>query len=115
MSEVLRAPSAATVRTALLVIGPGRQPRLCPFFAKCDGVLLIDSSQGSSEFYRWDLHDGTPVSNFLLRLKPARLICGFIDEATKRRLRAAGIDIRLGSCSCSIAELVAQFSHLPRA
>jgi len=43
------------------------------------------------------------------------LVCGFIGEPEIRRLRAAGIDVRLGSGRCSVEELVASFCTLPKA
>jgi len=36
-------------------------------------------------------------------------------EVEKTRLRESGIDVRLGSCSCSIDELFVRFHDLPRA
>lgn len=115
MAEVPPNSSAAMMRTALLVSGSPVEPLLCPFFANCDGVLVIDGSLGSRQFHRRDRNDATPICDLILQLGPTRLICGFIDDAAKERLSAAGIDVRLGSCSCSIAELVAGFHDLPRA
>jgi hypothetical protein len=42
-------------------------------------------------------------------------LCGFIATGEKKVLRAAGIDIRVGSCACAVDELVASFSTLPEA
>ena len=35
---------AATRTTAMLVISSRSGPVLCPFFSKCDGVLLLDQT-----------------------------------------------------------------------
>jgi len=32
----------------------GSMPLLCPFFEKCDGILLINSADGSEEFHPCD-------------------------------------------------------------
>jgi hypothetical protein len=102
-------------RTALLVINLNLTPLLCPFFAKCDGALLINPANDSSEFYPHNGADAKSLCNLLLNLKPQRLICGFIAKPEKSRLRRHGIDVRLGSCSCSIDELVNSFTDLPEA
>jgi hypothetical protein len=106
-------PAAAT--TAMLVINSRLGPVLCPFFAKCDGVLLIDPTNGSAEFHRHNRSDAKSLCDLILALNPRALVCGFIGEAEKQRLHNAGIDIRLGSCNCTVDELVAGFHDLPAA
>lgn len=104
-----------TATTAILVIKTRSGPVLCPFFGKCDGVLLIDHAGKSINFHDRDRSGAKSLCDLILELKPAGLVCGFIGEAEKQRLREAGIDARLGSCSCSIDELFADFQNLPRA
>jgi hypothetical protein len=106
-------PAAPT--TAILVINSHSGPMLCPFFQKCDGVLLIDGARQSKEFHQRDRSSAKPLCDLIVELKPRALICGFVGEAEKQKLRDAGIDVRLGSCSCSIDELLAGFQSLPRA
>ena len=103
----------ATATTAMLVINSRSGPVLCPFFAKCNGVLLINPTDGSAEFHRHDRLDAKSLCDLILALSPRALVCGFIGETEKQRLHIAGIDIRLGSCSCSIDELVAGLHNLP--
>lgn len=103
-----------TPKTAMLVINSRLGPVLCPFFAKCDGVLLVDERGRSTEFHQHNRSDAKSLCDLILALRPRALVCGFIGEAEKRRLGSAGIDVRLGSCSCSIDELVAGFRDLPR-
>ncbi len=105
----------AAPTTAMLVINSRSGPVLCPFFAKCDGVLLIDPTDKSTEFHRHNRSDAKSLCDLILALNPGALVCGFIGETEKQRLRSAGIDVRLGSCSCSIDELVAGFCNLPLA
>lgn len=112
-ASVRTAPAAPT--TAILVINSRSGPVLCPFFGKCDGVLLVDRKGRSAELHYRDRSDGKPLCDLILELKPDRLVCGFISEAEKQKLRNAGIDVRLGSCSCSIDELFADFHTLPQA
>lgn len=98
-----------------MVLNAGSTPLLCPFFGKCDGVLLINSADGSEEFHPRDRSGAKLLCELILELKPKQLICGFIGEPEKQKLHAAGIDVRLGSCSCPVDELVASFSNLPKA
>lgn len=102
-------------RTAVLVMNSGSTVLLSPFFDRCDGVLLHDARDGSQEFRPQSQSGGKSMCDFLLGLNPARVICGFIGEPEKLRLRAAGIDVRLGSCSCSVDELLVLFPNLPAA
>ena len=108
--------SAQPVRSiAILVINARSEPVLCPFFRKCDGVLLVDRSGRQTQLHKPDISGDESVCDLVLRLKPDGLICGFVGDAEKERLNAAGIDVRLGSCSCPIDELYAEFDNLPPA
>jgi hypothetical protein len=100
---------------AMLVINSRSGPVLCPFFSKCDGVLLVDQTGKPTEFHRCDRSDAKSLCDLILALNPDTVVCGFIGEAEKQRLRRAGIDVRLGSCSRSIDELFAGFYALPPA
>lgn len=93
----------------------GDLPLLCPFFNKCDGVLLVDPTARTARFYPRDRSGTKSVCDLILELQPRRIICGFIDMPERNRLRAAGIDVRLGSCNCPIDELVTSFQTLPEA
>lgn len=107
--------SAGAGRTGVLVMNSGATSLLCPFFNKCDGVLLIDAADGSKEFHPCDCTDAKSMCDLILELRPGRIICGFIVEPELQKLSAAGIDVRLGSCSCPVDELVSGFHSLPRA
>jgi predicted Fe-Mo cluster-binding NifX family protein len=87
---------------------------LCPVFAKCDGVLLIEPD-GSRGYYPNTKGTARSLSELVLNTRSERLLCGFIATGEKKVLRAAGIDIRVGSCACAVDELVASFSTLPEA
>lgn len=115
MADVAPSSSSAAIRTAVLVMNSGSTSLLCPFFHKCDGVLLINSADGSQEFHRRDQMGAKSLYELIVDLKPQHCICGFIDEPEKQKLRAAGIDVRIGSCSCPVDELIASFYALPRA
>jgi hypothetical protein len=106
--------SSVVAPTAVLVIGPIAEPVLCPFFRNCDGLLLFDSLQGSREFYPRDRSGAKSLCELILELRPERLICGFIDQPLLQLLRAGGVDVRLGSCACSVDDLVSSFSVLPK-
>ena len=109
------APPAPSPRMAIIVMDFGSKQTLCPFFAKCGGVLVIDAAIELREFHRHDRATATSLCDLVLQLSPQRLVCGFIANPEKLRLRAAGIDVRLGSCACSVDELVAGFGNLTAA
>ena len=115
MGEAALSEPPLAVKTAVLVIKPGSDSLLCPFFDKCDGILLFNAVDGSKEFHPYDRSSAKPAYKLILKLQPRHLICGFIGGSEKKILSAAGIDIRLGSCSCSVDELVNSFSTLPKA
>ncbi len=104
-----------TQRTAVTVMESDVSLMLCPFFGKCDGLLVIDGASGGKELHRNGLRTADGLCEVVLASRSDRLICGFIAEPEKRRLRVAGVDIRLGACTCSVDELVAQFGGLPKA
>lgn len=110
-------PLAADNRNmiAILVMNSRAGPVLCPFFAKCDGVLLINEKEHSSQFHGNRRAAAKPLCELVVALKPRALVCGFIGDTEKRKLQRAGIDVRLGACSCSIDQLIAGFDALPEA
>jgi hypothetical protein len=110
-----KTPSDATPVTAVVVARAGSQLLLSPFFRRCDGILLIDTGSGTTDFRNRDRTADRWAYDLLLETKPQRLICGFIDPADKKNLQDAGIDVRLGSCTHSIDFLLADFCRLPKA
>jgi predicted Fe-Mo cluster-binding NifX family protein len=113
LSQVPR--SHATSWTAVTVMDGGSDPMLCPFFGKCDGLLLIDADSGRKKFLPNEHRTAVSFCQLVVKASPDRLICGFIGEPEKRNLQAAGIDVRLGSLTYSVDELVACFCDLPAA
>ena len=100
-------------RTALLVMKSDGDTALCPFFGKCDGLLIIDSNKGSREFHANTEHSADAMCDVILKTGVHRLILGFIAGPAARKLRAAGVDIRLGSCTCAVDDLATCFDVLP--
>ena len=98
----------------MLVMNSGQGPTLCPLFAKCDGVLLVEPD-GSTSYHPNTERTARSLSELVRAIGADRLVCSFIGKAEKKTLRGAGIDIRVGSCACAIDELVASFSNLPEA
>ena len=108
-------PSRMPHRIALVVMLVDGEMTLCPFFAKCDGVVIVDPDGEQSPFLARTQRTTEAMCDLILRSGVRRLILGFVPGPTARRLRAAGIDIRLGSCACSVEELAACLEHLPTA
>lgn len=93
----------------------GGESVLCPFFGKCDGVLILDPDSGSREFHPNSDHSTETVCDVILKTGVRRVVLGFIAGPAARKLRAGGVDMRLGSCACNVEELAMCFDSLPRA
>jgi len=110
------APSPQLSRaTALVVMLVDGDMALCPFFAKCDGVVVIDPDGGRREFHARTQPAAAAMCDLILKTGARRLVLGFVPGPAARRLRAAGVDIRLGSCACAVEQLAACFDDLPAA
>ena len=98
---------------ALLVSRSRQKTILSPFFAKCDGLLLIDPVAPAREFRPNRERTSQSTCDLILASGATRLVCGFIAGAEQERLAASGIDVRVGSCARSVASLVREFDALP--
>lgn len=114
-SQARVSPHLSPNRTAIVAMKPAAAPALCPFFAKCDGVWTIDVNTGIAEFHDNPQRTSAAMCDLILAIAPSRLVCGFIGANEKRRLSAAGIDVRLGSCARPIQDLVSGFEELAAA
>lgn len=105
----------ATSLTAVTVMKDGTNYALCPFFGKCDGILVVDPIKVKVVYI--DNTGRTPegMCGTILESGATRLICGFVPEAERKKLQAAGLDVRLGSCACAVDQLVTEFDTLPKA
>jgi hypothetical protein len=86
---------------------------LCPFFGKCDGLLVIDPDTGTHEFHANVNRTAETMCDLILETGLRRLILGFIPGAAAQKLRGAGVEIRLGPCACPVEDLVGRFEDLP--
>lgn len=114
MAQQMPIPHPAS-RIAVTVMDFGSGPTPCPFFGKCDGILVLDSDTGAREFHENPPRTPKTLCDVILASGADGLVCGFIAEPEIIRLRAAGIDVRLGSGKCSVEELAACFCDLPQA
>lgn len=105
--------SGRSRKTGLLVMISDGDSMLCPFFGKCDGLLIIDTDTGSHEFHANTDHNAETMCDVVLKTGVHRLVLGFIAGPETRKLRAAGVDIRLGSCACTVEDLAVCFDALP--
>jgi predicted Fe-Mo cluster-binding NifX family protein len=106
---------AVAMRTVITVMNSQAGPTLRPFFGKCDGVLIVDGTANAIVFHPNPDRTAESLCELLLKIKPERLICGFVGAPELKKLRAAGTDVRLGSCIRTIVELIGSFHDLPRA
>ena len=92
----------------------GADYRLCPFFGKCDGLLIVEPASAPVAFIPNTEHDSASLSRQIIKSKIKRLICGFVPQAEcQRALLQAGIDVRLASGAYAIPDLVFDFANLP--
>ena len=108
-------PAERTRWVALLVSRSRQRTLLSPFFAKCDGLLLIDPLTPVREFRPNRERTNDSICSLILGSGATRLVCGFIATAERDRLVECGIDVRVGSCARSVASLVREFDALPPA
>jgi len=101
--------------TAITVMKDGTAYAMCPFFGKCDGILVVDPVTTKASFTGNPERTVAAMSEIIIQSGANRLICGFVPAAECKRLRAAGVDVRLGSCSCEVDELITEFDRLARA
>ena len=100
--------------TAITVMKVGADYRLCPFFGKCDGLLIVEPASAPVAFIPNSDRDPASLSRLVIESKIKRLICGFAPQAEcRQKLLAAGVDMRLGSGACAIPDLVFDFANLP--
>lgn len=99
----------------MLVARTRRRTVLSPFFAKSDGLLVIEPGTDTREFRQNPLRTSQATRDLILASDIDRLVCGFIAEPERDTLSASGIDIRVGSCARSIEALVRDFDNLPPA
>ncbi|MDE2135687.1 MAG: hypothetical protein KGJ49_13955 [Alphaproteobacteria bacterium] len=85
---------------------------MSPFFAKSDGVLLVDPGK-TPVYVANDIHDLETLCRLVRDADARRLICGFIPHDACASLQSAGVDVRFGSCAVSIECLLAGFAALP--
>lgn len=110
-------PHAADARalTAITVMRDGVTYMMCPFFGKCDGFLVIDRVTPKVNFVGNPERTADGMCRAIVSSGVTRLICGFVPAGECKALRAAGIDVRLGSCAREVDELVTEFDQLPEA
>ena len=109
-SELISGP-----RIAVTVMDVGSGPAPCPFFGKCDGVVIIDTDSGARRFHQNPLRTPAALCDIVLTSRADGLVCGFIAAPELTRLRVAGIDVRVGTGRSSIEELALRFRELPEA
>lgn len=109
------AVNVAPSLVAVTVMRDGLRYAMCPFFAKCDGILVIDLAKAEVKFVANAGRTVDAMCACILDSSAAQLICGFLPESARTRLQTAGLDVRLGSCACEVDELVVQFAGLPKA
>lgn len=115
MSSIASASAVQKQLIGVLVARTRRKTVLSPFFAKSDGLLLIDPVAHARDFQRNPQRTTEATYDLIVRSGATRLVCGFIAESERNRLRVHGIDVRIGSCARSIDTLVRGFESLPPA
>lgn len=100
---------------AILVVVSGNRVMLSPFFAKSDGLLVLDLAAATRSFQPNNQRTGQATCGLVLRSGVNRFICSFVAVPERDRLLEAGLDVRIGSCSCPVVDLARDFDGLPTA
>lgn len=104
-----------TPSTAILVTRGTWKMALSPFFAKCDGLLMVDGQAHIRAFRANPKRTSRSTCDLIIESGATRLVCGFIAIHERDRLSAHGVDVRLGSCICPVTVLSDVFDTLPAA
>ena len=88
---------------------------LSPVFGKAPWLLVIDSEAGQISYVRNVSWTSEWICTTALVHAVDVLACAYIDRTALRRLKDAGIDVRLASCSRPATELAAGIAGLPPA
>jgi len=115
MASIAVPLSDQTRRIAVLVARGRRKTTLSPFFAKCDGLLVIDPDVSAKEFRENTERTSAFMCELILASGITKLVCGFIAEPDRNRLSSSGVDIRIGSCARPVEALIREFDALPPA
>ncbi len=115
MASIASPTSDQKHSVALLVARDRRKYALSPFFAKSDGLLVVDPAEPRRQYRANAARTSESACGLILASGATRLICGYVAVPDRDRLRAAGIDIRVGSCSRTVNDLVTSFESLPAA
>jgi hypothetical protein len=104
MAKLTSKPLAQeAARTGVMVAMRAEGPILCPFFARCDGVVVFSADGAIETFPAGPASGERSICDVITESGIERLVCGFI------------VDVRLGSCREAIAALAARFDTLPSA
>ncbi|MDN2565560.1 hypothetical protein N1F89_04945 [Aquibium sp. A9E412] len=108
-------PDVPPQRLAVTVMTAAAGPTLCPFFGKCEALLLVEGPGGPTRYVANEARTAAALCRLVVRLRVGGLVCGFIPEPARRRLTSAGVDVRLGTPTLSVDALIACFCELPHA
>jgi hypothetical protein len=97
----------------VLVTCHRKKPMLSPFFAKCDGMLILDADARFILFRANTERTSRSACEMVLGSGTKKLVCGFVAPPERELLVAEGIDVRIGSCACPVDLLVQGFEALP--
>jgi len=103
----------ATIGVLVSIIG--KKVVLSPFFAKAEGLMIIDCESHTSSFETNPEKTSDATRSLILRSGTRRLICGFITTRDRNWLNVKGIDTRLGTCSSPVGSLIEDYDNLPAA
>ena len=109
----LAVPINRTCLIGVLVARKQRKAILSPFFAKCDGLLIIDPDAPARELRVNTGRTSAFVCDLILASSVTKLVCGFIPEPDRDRLSGRGVEIRIGTCTRSVEALIREFDALP--
>lgn len=115
MSSIASVPADRKRIIGVLIVRTRRRTMLSPFFAKSEGLLLIDPATRARDFRRNPQRTTEATYDLIVGSGATHLVCGFIADSERNRLRMQGIDVRIGSCARSIGTLVCGFEDLPPA
>ncbi len=100
-------------KIAFLVDRMDEAAALSPFYAKAKWLLVLDVDSGVVTWMPNRRAEPNGLTAQLLASGAGALICGWVDDASRRALEGAGMVIHIRPCTCAALSLAETLAPMP--